>query len=141
MDLRLDVDGDHRHALALTRWLRDERTLRGCVRYEPGPADPEAMGTMSDIVVPLATAVASGALTALAESLVAFVAQRRRGVTIEVGDGAGPVRRITVTGGGDPAALAGELARIAIDGRGARARPAAGSVQPGHPRHQPARRR
>lgn len=117
MNLRLDVDGDHRDALALTRWLRQERGLRGCVRHEPGPSDPETMGTMSDIVVPLTTAVASGALTALAQSLVAFVTQRRRGVTVEIGDGAGPVRRITVTGGDDPAALAEALARIEIDGR------------------------
>jgi hypothetical protein len=115
MNLRLDVDGDHRHALALTRWLRDERALRGCVRYEPGPTDPEAMGTMTDIVVPLAVAVASGTLTALAQSLVAFVAHRGRGVTVRIDDGS--VCRITVSGGDDPAALAETLARIAIDGR------------------------
>ncbi|MFI5844852.1 hypothetical protein ACIA8K_34645 [Catenuloplanes sp. NPDC051500] len=117
MELRFDVDGDHQQALALTRWLRDERELRGCVRHEPGRADPEAMGTVSDIVVPLAAAFASGALTALAESLVTFVTTRRHGVTIEIAAGAGPATRITVTGGDDPAALAEALARIAINER------------------------
>ncbi|MFI1994407.1 hypothetical protein [Actinoplanes sp. NPDC020271] len=113
MNLRLDVEGDDRDAMALSRWLRDERELRGCIQQQPGPVDPEAMGTMTDIVVPLATAVVSGALTPLAESLIAFGAQRRRQVTIEVGG----VCRITVTGGDDPAALAEKLARIAIDER------------------------
>ncbi|MBB4693994.1 effector-associated constant component EACC1 [Paractinoplanes abujensis] len=113
MDLRLEVQGDDRDAMALSRWLRDERELRGCVRQQPGPMDPEAMGTMTDIVVPLATAVVSGALTPLAESLVTFVRQRKSKVTIEVGSEC----RITVTGGDNPAALAEKLARIAIDER------------------------
>ena len=117
MDLRLDVDGDHSQALALTRWLKNERSLRGRIRQGSGENDPEAMGTVADVVVPLAEAFAAGALTALAESLVTFVMQRRRTVTVEIGDGDRTIHRIRVTGGDDPAALAGELARIAAGGR------------------------
>jgi hypothetical protein len=114
VDLRLDVDGDHSDARALTRWLMNEEDLRGRVRRVAGVTDPEAMGTAADIVVPLAEAFAAGALTALAESLVNFVAQRRsRRVTVEVQDGRETLFRIEVRGGDDPQALAGELARIA----------------------------
>jgi hypothetical protein len=117
VDLRLDVDGDHSQALALTRWLMNERELRGRIRRGPAPEDPEAMGSVADIVVPLAEAFAAGALTALAESLVTFVLQRRNKVTVEIGDGHRTLRRITVHGGDDPAALARELAEIAAGGQ------------------------
>ncbi|MEU4623526.1 hypothetical protein AB0G04_26575 [Actinoplanes sp. NPDC023801] len=115
MELRLDVDGDHGQAMALTRWLTNERELRGRFKRATGPDDPEAMGTVADIVVPLAEAFAAGALTALAESLVTFVMQRRSAVTVEIGDGR-RTHRIRVRGGDDPSALARELARIAAEG-------------------------
>lgn len=107
------MDGDQNEAMALTRWLLDVRELRGRTRRVAGQIDPESMGTVTDIVVPLAEAFAAGALTALGEALVTFVTQRRTRVTVHLQDRTGTVCRIEVAGGDNPAALAGELARIA----------------------------
>jgi hypothetical protein len=112
VDLRLTIDGDHEDAATLSRWLSDERALRGHLRRS-ATAPRGAMGTTTDLLVQVAAASASGVLTALTQSLVTFVAQRRRSVTIEVKTARGAICKIKVDRSADAPALAAELAGIA----------------------------
>ena len=76
--LRLSVEGEDpvQRLADLADWLRHEPGLRGLVVPEAVPPGPGELGSVTDALV---VAVGSGgALTALATSLRAFLAQPRR---------------------------------------------------------------
>lgn len=112
VELRLTIDGDHGDAATLSRWLSDERALRGHLRRSAATAPPGTMGTTADLLVQVATASASGVLGALTQSLVTFVVQRRRTVTIELKTAQGATHKIKVDRSVDARALAAKLVKI-----------------------------
>jgi hypothetical protein len=87
-------DGD---ADRLWDWLRDEPELRGRMRRVDVASPPEAMGSVTEIVVQVAAAAAGAAALweALARSLVAWRRYRGSDVTIEIVGADG--RRVSAT--------------------------------------------
>jgi hypothetical protein len=71
---------------ALWDWLRNEPELRGRVRLGSAPTPEGVMGSSSEFVVQVATAMAgAGALwAALSRSLSVWLTQRRSDITVKV---------------------------------------------------------
>jgi membrane-associated two-gene conflict system component 1 (EACC1) len=82
VDVSLVVSSsDRRMTSALYEWLRRENYLRGKVRLGRGPAHPEHMGDLANIIT---VAIGSGGLiTVLVSSVTTWLSQRRNEVEIE----------------------------------------------------------
>lgn len=79
--VRLSVDGAPDVEVRLWQWLQAAPGLRGQVRREQMPADVEAMGGASELVVALAS---TGTLTVLARTVGVWLTHRHSDVTVTV---------------------------------------------------------
>lgn len=96
MEVRLSVRSDDEtgELTGLTSWLQGERELRGRVELLRKPPGPEELGGAFEL---LTVAVSSGgAAAALAKSLPAWLASRRRQVTLKVTASDGRTVELTV---------------------------------------------
>lgn len=91
--ITLADNADDREADSLLAWLRNDRNVRNMVGWAPGPAGPEHLGAVTEIVV--AGLGSGGAAVALINSFKAWIRTRRPEVSIEVRTSKGQVKVTT----------------------------------------------
>ncbi|WP_433303182.1 effector-associated constant component EACC1 [Actinoplanes sp. CA-030573] len=107
MQVRIAVTGRDADTAGLYEWLRGEPPLRGHIKLGAGPVAPGEMGASAEVVVQaVGAAVGGGALwAALANSVTAWLSQRRSDVSITVTGADGRQVAIDAKRVADPEAL------------------------------------